>query len=88
MKSRITFTSASAPQNVWFVFGWIASDRPVPGGSMNTMSVVAIRLSGLSTSGKFGQFVISGSGVATRVGANEPSRSHTDDEPGPRCRRT
>ena len=51
MKSRMMFTSASEPQYFWLVFGNTASDSPVPGGSMNTRSVVSIRLSALSTSG-------------------------------------
>jgi hypothetical protein len=42
---------------------------------------VSLKLSLLLTVGKLGQVVNDGIGTATRVGANEPSRSQVDDQP-------
>ena len=50
---------------------------------MNTRSLWSIRLSGLSSIAYGAGGVKPGIDVLMRFGANEPSSTNTDDEPGP-----
>ena len=79
MKSRMMFTSASEPQYFWLVFG--NGFRQPGAGRVDEHEVGGVdQAFGVVDERMFGQLLPnSGSGVATRVGANEPSRSQIDD---------
>ena len=83
MKSRNSAASRSTPQKLWFVYGAIASDQPLPTASTNTRSEVSSSVSALSTSGNGVGALVDGSPVASRFGPKEPRCSQTVAEPGP-----
>ena len=84
MNSATDFASWVTPQ--YSLASVLPSGRlkPVPTGSMKTMSVTSSRLSGLSRTGKGGAPSSRASdGIATRFGPKAPMCSQSEPEPGP-----
>src|SRR5256885_3721327 len=77
------FMSSSMPQKSLSCALPTAWLKPVPTGSMKTMSVLSSRVPELSVSLYGGGGVDSALGVTTRRGPNAPICSHREAEPGP-----
>src|SRR5437764_2376861 len=77
------FASSSTPQKSLPVPFPTGFEKPVPIGSMNTMSVTSIKLFALSTVWYGGGGVNAASVVTTRRGPNAPMCSQAEAEPGP-----
>ncbi len=83
MKRPTDSMSGSTPQKSWSFALPTARLRPVPTGSIRTMSVLSSGLYALSTTWYGGGGVAAASVVTTRRGPITPMWSQMQEEPGP-----